>query len=167
MTLLETINAIEVAASRQPSVNMIVRNDIFRLNTYPDAKYGVFAWTQGQHEIGMDLQTFVFTFFYVDRLTADKANEVEVQSVGVQTIGNILRLLDEWGIPYADWTAQTFNQRFLDECAGVFCSVRLQLPTGNICVIDDAEYPEYYDLRRDDYLNVTAAHFENDTLILL
>lgn len=136
MTLLETINAIEGAASHQPSVNMIVRNDIFRLNTHPDAKYGVFAWTQGQHEIGMDLQTFVFTFFYVDRLTADKANEVEVQSVGVQTIGNILRLLDEWGIPYADWTAQTFNQRFLDECAGVFCSVRLQTPVDWTCPAD-------------------------------
>lgn len=139
MTLLETIRAIEVAASRQPSVNMIVRNDVFRLNTYPDAKYGVFAWTQGQHEIGMDLQTFVFTFFYVDRLTADKSNEVEVQSVGVQTIGNILRLLDEWGIPYADWRAQTFNQRFLDECTGVFCSVRLQVPVDWICPVDGGE----------------------------
>lgn len=139
MTLLETINAIEVAASRQPSVNMIVRNDIFRLNTYPDAKYGVFAWTQGQHEIGMDLQTFVFTFFYVDRLTADKRNEVEIQSVGIQTLTNILRLLDEWGIPYADWTAQTFNQRFLDECAGVFASVRLQAPIAWVCASDAGE----------------------------
>lgn len=134
MTLLETIRIFEGVASRQPSVNMIVRNDVFRLNTIPDAKYGVFAWTQGQHEIGMDLQTFVFTFFYVDRLTADKSNEVEVQSVGVQTIGNILRLLDDLGIfPGTMWTAQVFNQRFLDECAGVFASVRLEVPTGWIC----------------------------------
>lgn len=148
MTLLQTINAIEVAASRQPSVNMIVRNDIFRLNTYADAKYGVFAWTQGQHEIGMDLQTFVFTFFYVDRLTFDKRNEVEIQSVGVQTIGNILRTLEEWGLGYEEWTAQTFNQRFEDECAGVFASVRLEVPADWVC-------PE-------EYGPVTGGDFSND-----
>ena len=136
MTLLETITAIEVAASQQPSVNTIVRNDVFRLNTIPDAKYGVFAWTQGQHIIREDLQTLVFTFFYVDRLTFNKENEVEVQSVGVQTIGNILRTLEEWGIGYEEWTAQTFNQRFLDECAGVFASVRLVVPGGSICPDD-------------------------------
>lgn len=134
MTLLETIRIFEGVASRQPSVNMIVRNDVFRLNTIPDAKYGVFAWTQGQHEIREDLQTFVFTFFYVDRLTADKGNEIEVQSVGVQTLGNILRSLDDLGIfPGTMWTAQTFNQRFLDECAGVFASVRLEVPTDWVC----------------------------------
>lgn len=133
MTLLETITAIEMAARQQPSINMVVRNDVFRLNTIPDAKYGVFAWTQGQHEIREDLQTFVFTFFYVDRLTADKSNEVEVQSVGVQTLGNILRSLEDLGIFPGTWTAQAFNQRFLDECAGVFANVRLEVPTGWIC----------------------------------
>lgn len=139
MTLLETIRIFEGVASRQPSVNMIVRNDVFRLNTYADAKYGVFAWTQGQHEIREDLQTFVFTFFYVDRLTADKGNEIEVQSVGVQTLGNILRSLEDLGIFPGTWTAQTFNQRFLDECAGVFASVRLEVPTDWICPEDGGD----------------------------
>lgn len=133
MTLLQTIQAIEMAARQQPSVNMIVRNDVFRLNTIADARYGVFVWTQGQHIIREDLQTFVFTFFYVDRLTFDKRNEVEIQSVGVQTIGNILRTLEEWGLGYEEWTAQTFNQRFEDECAGVFASVRLVVPGGDLC----------------------------------
>ena len=167
MTLLETVNAIEVAASRQPSVNMEVRNDIFRLNTFADAKYGVFAWTQGQHEIGDELQTFVFTFFYVDRLTADKRNEVEIQSVGIQTLDNIIRLLEGWGIlPDGTWTAQTFRQRFLDECAGVYASVRLQVPVDWTCAIDEADYPEYYDRRRDDYLTVTGIEVINGVMIL-
>ena len=50
MKLLDVIRIMEVAAGTQPAVNMIVRNDIFRLNTYADARYGVFAWTQGQHQ---------------------------------------------------------------------------------------------------------------------
>lgn len=158
MTLAETIRLIELAASRQPSVNMIVRNDIFRLNTFADAKYGTFAWTQGQHIIGENLQTFVFTFFYVDRLTFDKGNEVEIQSVGIQTLNNILRLLEQWDIPYQEWTAQTFNQRFLDECAGVFASVRLEVPVDLICPgVFDVPGGDFNDDFNDDFLIGEAA----------
>lgn len=134
MTLIETIKAVERIAAIQPSVNMIVRNDVFRLNTCPDAKYGVFAWTQREHTVGEDLNTYSFVFFYVDRLTEDKGNELEVQSVGIQTLDNIVRTLREGGIWAEDtWTAQTFNQRFLDECAGVWATIRLQVPQGWTC----------------------------------
>lgn len=167
MTLLETINAIEIAATQQPSINMVVRNDVFRLNAIPDAKYGVFAWTQGRHIIGEDSQTFVFTFFYVDRLTANKANEVEIQSVGIQTIHNILLTLDEWGIPFENWEVQTFNQRFLDECAGVYATVRLQVPVSWACPDDIKEYPEWPDARRSEYLDVMNIKVVNGTLIVI
>lgn len=167
MTLYQTINAIEVAASRQPTINTIVRNDVFRLNAIPDVKYGVFAWTQGQHSVGQDLQTFTFTFFYVDRLTSDRKNEVEIQSVGMQAIGNIILLLQEWGIPMQDWTAQTFNQRFLDECAGVFASVRIEVPVGYACAFGDTEYPGWNDDRRNQYLQVDEMYVLNETLIIL
>lgn len=134
MTLLETIRAIERTAVRQPAVNTVVRNDVLRLNTLPDVRYGVVVWTQGQHVIGPDIHTYAFTLFYVDRLTADKSNEVEVQSVGIQTLGNIIASLADAGIYAEDsWSAQTFNQRFEDECAGVFASVRLQVPADWVC----------------------------------
>ena len=135
MTLLETIRLIERVASGQPAVNMIVENDIFRLNACPDAKYGVFGWTQGQHSGTADgsLQTFAFSFFYVDRLTADKGNEIEVQSVGVETLANILRTLADAGVVVGDWSMQVFNQRFLDECAGVYTTVALDVPVLGLC----------------------------------
>ena len=43
MTLLETIRIMENVARAQPSVRMIVRNNIFRMNDAPDRRYGVFA----------------------------------------------------------------------------------------------------------------------------
>lgn len=142
MTLLEVIKAIELVASQQPSINMVVRNDIFRLNSKSDARYGVFGWTQGQHSTSPDsnLITYSFTFFYVDRLQNDLKNQIEVQSVGVQTLDNILRRLDELGL-YSDSTYnfQTFNQRFFDECAGVFCNVSLNVPISSICAEDFAD----------------------------
>lgn len=143
MTLVEVIRAIELVASEQPSVNMVVRNDVFRLNAKSDARYGVFAWTQGQHSASADSQffTYAFTFFYVDRLMSDLSNQIEVQSVGVQTLDNILRRLDDIGVFIASsYSFQPFNQRFLDECAGVFCNVTLQVPVSSVCAENFADF---------------------------
>ena len=136
MTLTDTIRLIETVASGQPPVKSIVRNDIFRLNSLPDAKYAVFGWTQGTHTANADSSffTYNFTFFYIARLTASQSNEIEVQSVGIQVLDNILSLLDEQGgVPVGEWQYTTFNQRFLDECAGVFVSVGLEIPVNGLC----------------------------------
>lgn len=143
MTLQHVIKAFEVVASQQPSVNMIVQNDIFRLNSKSDARYGVFGWTQGQHSASTDsdMFTYSFTFFYVDRLMNDRSNEIEVQSVGIQTLDNILRKLEDLDIfVSSSYSFQTFNQRFLDECAGVFCNVSLQVPVDSLCSESFADF---------------------------
>lgn len=143
MTLQQVIKAFEVVASQQPSVNMIVQNDIFRLNSKSDAKYGVFGWTQGQHSASADSSwfTYSFTFFFVDRLKNDMSNQIEVQSVGIQTLDNILRELDELGFYInSSYSFQPFNQRFLDECAGVFCNVSLQVPVNSLCSESFADF---------------------------
>lgn len=147
MTLLQLIKAVEGVAMQQPSINMIVQNDVFRINSAPSLKYGVFAWTQGQHSGNIyGMQTYSFTFFYVDRLKEDLSNQIEVQSVGCQTIGNILRnLADEYDVEIGNYSIQPFNQRFTDECAGVFCNVSLSVPATSVCaeVYDDVEFLTY------------------------
>ena len=138
MNLLQTIRAIEKAAAEQPVVNMIVRNDIFRLNSVPSAEYAVFAWLQGEHSTDPDsgLMTFAFTFFYVDRLLDDKQNEVAIQSAGIETLENILRRLEDFGVYSGNVTFRTFNERFSDECAGVWCTVQLETAKDGICAED-------------------------------
>lgn len=152
MTLLELIRTMEAVASHQPSVKMVVENDIFRLNAVQDAKYGVFAFVQGQHTatLASDLVTYTFTLFYVDRLKNDKSNQIEIQSVGVQTLDNIIRILDDLGIcAEREYTFQVFNQRFVDECAGVFCNVNLSVPAGSVC---PESFVDYNDDFNDDFL---------------
>ena len=139
MTLLELIKTLELVASNQPSIKMIVENDIFRLNSRGDARYGVFAFVQGQHPTSIDSSviTYTFTLFYVDRLMNDRSNQIEIQSVGIQTLDNIIRRLDDLGVFVEQtYTFQVFNQRFVDECAGVFCNVNLSIPVGSICAED-------------------------------
>ena len=132
MTLAQLIRLFEGIAKEQPSINMIVQQDVFRINSAPSLKYGVFAWTQGQHSGSINgMQSYSFSLFYVDRLKEDLSNQIEIQSVGCDTISNILRTLaEEYDVDVASYTMQTFNQRFTDECAGVFCNVALSvLPT--------------------------------------
>lgn len=145
MTLSDVIRTMEIVASNQPSVNMVVENDVFRLNSKADARYGVFAFVQGQHRASMDssMISYAFTLFYVDRLTNDRSNQIEVQSVGITTLDNIIRQLDSLGIySESEYTFQVFNQRFVDECAGVFCNVTLSVPAGSICAEDFADFNE-------------------------
>lgn len=152
MTLSEVIKTMEVIASKQPSVKMVVENDIFRLNAKADARYGVFAFVQGQHSTSVDsnLVTYAFTLFYVDRLKNDRSNQIEIQSVGIQTLDNIIRTMDDMGI-YSEtsYSFQVFNQRFVDECAGVFCNVSLSVPAGAVCAEFFADYNDDFN---DDFL---------------
>ena len=151
MTLTDTIRLIEAVASGQPPVKSIVRNDIFRLNSLPDARYGVFGWTQGTHTASADTSfyTYRFTFFYIDRLTANQSNEVEIQSVGIQVLDNILRMLeDRDALPVGDWQYTTFNQRFLDECAGVYVSVGIEVPVNGLCA---DSFVDFNDDFNDDF----------------
>lgn len=135
MNLLQTIRAIEKTAALQPSIGTVVRNDVFRLNAAPVKQYGVFAWLQGEHTTNEEsnLISYNFTFFYVDRLTFDHGNEVEVQSVGIETLENILHALPDLGLFPTDYSYRTFNQKFSDECAGVFCNVRLEAAKEGLC----------------------------------
>lgn len=139
MTLSELIKTIEAVASNQPSIKMVVENDVFRLNSRADARYGVFAFVQQQHttSIESNVITYAFTLFYVDRLKNDRSNQIEIQSVGIQTLDNIIRRLDEMGI-YSEtsYSFQVFQQRFVDECAGVFCNVYLSVPIASLCPED-------------------------------
>lgn len=151
MTLTQLIHTIEAVAGGQPTIRSIVRNDIFRLNSLADARYGVFGWTQGQHasDIASSLITYRFTFFYIDRLTADQGNQIEIQSVGIQVLDNIIRLLEQNGVfPSSEWTYTTFNQRFLDECAGVFASVAFEVPVQGLC---GESFADFNDDFNDDF----------------
>lgn len=144
MTLRDTIALIERTAASQPAVNMLVRNDIYKLNACPDALYGAFAWTQEQHREALDDYgpAFAFVLFYVDRLLEDGSNQVEVQGTAVETLRNVIRSLAA-DLDITDWTYTTFNQRFTDLCAGAFARVVIRVPADSVC-------PEPFDDEADN-----------------
>ena len=149
MTLSDVIKIMEARASLYPDVNMIVRNDVFRINKAPDRKYGIFAWTQQEHSTSMenDLMSYRFWLFYVDRLMENRRNEIEIQSVGIKTLDSLIRDVAQFDIIADGWSFNTFNQRFVDECAGVWCNVAFNVPISSLC-------PDMFpDFLRNDYNN--------------
>ena len=139
MTLKEFIEILEATAAKQAAVKEIVPQDVYKLNQKPDAKYGAFAWLHGTHgeTIGEPDRTFRLTLFYVDRLTEDKGNQLDIQSTGVETLSNILRTIvfehgDEVSIEEAV-TYRPFLERFTDDCAGVYAEVAFEVGINDIC----------------------------------
>lgn len=164
MTLSEVIRVIEAAARCQPSVRCIVRNDVYRLNELPDARYGCFAWLQNEHSADLSggVLSFSFTFFYVDRLTDDRSNETDIQSTGINTLYNIGRTLEDRGLMMEPerMTFQTFNQRFADDCAGVFSRLTLIAPAFGLCAENVAGGDYNLDFN-EDFNNGGADYNEN------
>lgn len=128
MTLLELINRICEIAIAQPEVSTIVENDVFRLNEMADVKYGVFAYTQGEHTTSAerDSITYNFTFFFVGLLTDDRSNMNELQSKAIEVLDSIIyTLYDEGDITIGNYAFQPFNRRFMDDCAGCWVDVAI------------------------------------------
>ena len=156
--LKRLIYALIKAASVQHNIGTIYLNDVFNLNNHPDIDYGAFCITQDTHQ---DLNTqdgyitFNFILYYIDRLTIKKDNDVDVQSAGIDTLRNILRLLEEDndGCEVSSVNYTTFNQRFKDECAGAFARVSISWPASNNCA-DPCEGDFNIDFSDDFFIRI-------------
>lgn len=139
MTLLETINFLNWIAKNQPNVNGIVETgDIYDLNKDEyQQKYAAFCVTQNTHNVGEEFTTYRFTLFYVDRLTLDKSNKLEIQSTAVQFFGNLIKTIMQ-KFDRLDWTngdVQTFTEKFSAECAGAYMTCSITTPNKSLCAI--------------------------------
>lgn len=147
MTLLETIKLLEYIAGSQPNINGIVESgDIFDLSKEEyEQKYSAFCVTQNTHNINADYSTFNFTLFYVDRLTLDKNNKLEIQSTAVQFFQNFIKTIlykvPELNIENGNVTP--FTERFSAECAGAYMQCSITTPNISLCYIMKAELGEF------------------------
>lgn len=143
MVLQEFINLMEFIAGSQPCINQIIPQDVYKLNSLKNAKFGAFAWQHRQHTSDTESEYWLFSFqlFYIDRLTEDGSNELEAQAVGLDVLDNIIKSIVE--ITGNDIQLespvvyQPFTFRFSQECAGDYCTVTFRVPTNCTC-------PEFY-----------------------
>lgn len=133
MTLYETIKTVNNVAASEPNINTIVLSgNVFDLNTNNiTVRYSTFCCEQMTHQrTEEEFMIFNFRLYFIDRLTEDMRNRIEIQSKGIETLESILhkiRDLDIFGIT-SDYTYTPFTNRFEAWCAGVYCEVGIQVP---------------------------------------
>ena len=94
MNLKETIDKLNSIAISQPNVNDYVKSgNIYDLSENRNANFSVFCVTQGTHSYDFKngYNIFNFVLYYVDRLTSDSSNKIEIQSTAIETLKNIIR----------------------------------------------------------------------------
>ena len=134
MTLLNAIEKLNEIALEQPNIRTIITNDVYKLDAMGDVKYNVFCITQNQHMENVD-EGFVYyslNLFFIDRLTDDYANELEIQSTAIQVLRNIIyTFINSYNADIYNYTINytTFEQQFADLCAGAYATLSIAVPT--------------------------------------
>lgn len=131
MRLREVIDSLLTTALSLPMVKRAERGDVYVNWNAQSGEYGAF---------NVDIEGFVpngmFTtanvvLYYGDRLTPDRANEIDLQEDGLNVIQSIINLVqnnaDENSVylSFGDYTATPFTQQFSDELAGVYARVAI------------------------------------------
>lgn len=126
MTLFELINKLKDIAINKPNINYAGDGDVYTLNSLPNIDYSVFFITQNDHSIYQDTVTYNLNLFYIDRISNSEDNTLNIQSDGMLQLTNIINTLvfSEDVDVDGDITFVPFIQRFADQCAGVYCTVR-------------------------------------------
>lgn len=126
MTLFEIINKLKDIAISKPNINFVGDGDVYTLNSIPNIDYSVFFITQNDHSIYQDTITYNLNLFYIDRISDSEDNTLNIQSDGMLQLTNIINTLvfSEDVDVDGDINFVPFIQRFADQCAGVYCTVR-------------------------------------------
>ena len=126
MTLFELINKLKNIAISKPNINFVGDGDVYTLNSLPNIDYSVFFITQNDHSIYSDTITYSLNLFYIDRISDSEDNTLNIQSDGMLQLTNVINTLvfSEDVDVEGEITFTPFIQRFADQCAGVYCTVR-------------------------------------------
>ena len=126
MTLFELINKLKDIAISKPNINFVGDGDVYTLNSLPNIDYSVFFITQNDHSIYQDTITYSLNLFYIDRISDSEDNVLNIQSDGILQLTNVINTLvfSEDVDVDGEISFVPFIQRFADQCAGVYCTVR-------------------------------------------
>lgn len=139
MTLQNIVDILKAIGNSQPNIRTTTEGSVYdKLNTNNHIEYDVFHISQTTHREDEDRNYYGFNLFYISRLEDSlEDNRLQIQSIGKEVLSNIIRnLCAEWSIDFPDITYIPFTQRFADLCAGVYCTIQLDVPKEIWCEDD-------------------------------
>lgn len=126
---LELVDLIKQVSLMHPFVNSFFEGIYSVAGEESNIKYGAIVLTPNTHQIGKQVSTYNFNIMYVDRTTKDRDNTLEVQSVGIDVLVEILSaLIDRFDMGIDESvTINVFKEQFADETAGALTTISIQV----------------------------------------
>lgn len=154
MNFIQILNRLEAYSLSLPYVNSTNTGDIYEfLNGNPGVKYASVNIDINQSTRTDNLVNYSIFLYYVDRLSEDKSNWMEIKTTAEQVLNSIINYAAKIGDVNDGWTINFFEQQFADYCAGGYVQFILEVPNEmGDCLIDEyeegeIEYPDFPDYR--------------------
>lgn len=135
MTYKEIIKIIKNISLALPDVESFYTGDVYEINKDQSVKYGSVVLTNQEHSFDNvnDQFNYNFVLFYIDRLTDDEANRIDVQTAGINALTTIVKTIEDYGCIIDNVRYNVFKERFNDWCSGVYGTFSIQVDD-NDCV---------------------------------
>lgn len=119
-------------------VNFNEAGDVYELNKRMDIKYPAFILSEDTHRYNYSegVEYYNFNVFFVDRLTENKANELNVKNWANRACVNLVKNITEkmpGAIISTETNINTFTERFESLCAGAFANITLRVDEECVC----------------------------------
>lgn len=143
MNFIQIMKKLEAYSLSLPYVNEVNLGDIYEfLNGNPNVKYASVNIDINNSVRNDGLISYSVYLYYVDRLTEDKSNWMEVKTTAEQVLNSIINYAAEQiGDVNDGWTINYFEQQFSDYTAGGYVQFNLEVPN----VMGDCLIDEYID----------------------
>lgn len=139
MNFIQIMKKLEAYSLSLPYVNEVNLGDIYEyLNGKPNVKYASVNIDINNSVRNDNLISYSVYLYYVDRLTEDKSNWMEVKTTAEQVLNSIINYAAQIGDVNDGWTINYFEQQFADYCAGGQVQFNLEVPNEmGDCLIDE------------------------------
>ena len=135
MKYKEIIKIIKNISLALPDVESFYTGDVYEINKDQSVKYGSVVLTNQEHSFDNvnDQFNYNFVLFYIDRLTDDENNRIDVQTAGINALTTIVKTIEDYGCIIDNVRYNVFKERFNDWCSGVYGTFSIQVDD-NDCV---------------------------------
>ena len=140
MTLQSLLYAITETAIKQKLIQYAAAgSDIYKLNSLTVVDWPVlFASPTGSHTVGDNTTEYEITLYYLDRLLQDGSNDIEIESVAIEGLKNLIKWIAQiQGVVEVqqeyDIRNFTETEAFSDACAGAWATIRIKTLNAIIC----------------------------------
>ena len=120
---------VSLSKMSDPNVGDCFYGDVYQLNHIQTVKYPSVVVTNSNHNGSMDDYYFEYrlNIFYIDRLTDNQENKIDIHSAAITFLNTLVKELDE-DLIIRNYEINCFNERFNDMCAGAYVTLYLRLP---------------------------------------